>query len=191
MKKINLFILLSVFLSFHAYSQEDFCTMTAGISSGIPVYGQANLSQTSRTIDTDKRVIIGTFFNVNLNIIKQVTFFFGADLLSDLNWSDDTYKHFLHTGFPVGLKIYPGLGGLDLGLAYEFGFRADFLKTSSGIKTKKSQAWGNGFKLFLEYDFSRNNKIKYLPIIGSSWTFMPRGNYSYDNLLTFYIAANL
>ncbi|MCR5189287.1 MAG: hypothetical protein K6C97_10155 [Treponema sp.] len=191
MKKITLSILLSIFLCFAASAQEDFFTMNLGLSSGIPFYGSQTVSQTASEIDTDKRVIIGTFVNANFNIIEQVTFFFGADLLTDLNWKDSSYKHFLHTGFPVGLKIYPGLGGLDFGLAYEFGFRADFLKNSDGDRNNTSMAWGNGFKLFFEYNFAHTSDIKHLPIIGCSWTFMPRGNYSYDNLITFYIAGNL
>lgn len=150
-----------------------------------------NNTETKTEIKTDKRVIIGSFASLNLNVVKQVTFFTGCDFLADFNWAENLYAHHLHLGFPLGFKIYPGLAGLNLGLAYVLGFRADFTKTSSDYKTKNATAWGNGFKFLAEYNFAHDGFSKYLPTIGCSWTYMPRGNYEKDNLLTFYLAANL
>lgn len=190
MKKITLSILLSIFLCFAASAQEDLLTMNLGISSGIPFHGDQNQNLFATQIETDKRVIVGTFLNANLNLIKQVSFYIGAELLTDFNWKDYSYKHFLHTGFPLGIKVYPGLGGLNLGLAYELGFRSDFFQLPNGSSVNNSMAWGNGFKLHIEYNFAHTSKIKNLPIIGCSWNLMPRGNYSYDNLLVFYLGLN-
>jgi len=190
MKKITLSILLSIFLCFAASAQENLITMNLSLSSGIPFYGNQHLNTAASIIETDKRVIVGTALNANLNILKQVSFYLGAELLTDFNWNDYSYKHFLHTGFPLGIKIYPGLGGLNFGLAYELGFRSDFYQLPDGVKINNSMAWGNGFKLHIEYNFAHTSNIKQLPIIGCSWNLMPRGNYTYDNLLLFYLALN-
>ena len=191
MKKITCSILLSILITFFAISEEDFFRLSLGFSTGFPLYGSKTVNQTDYSIETEKRAIIGTFANINLNIIEQVTFFTGAEILADLNWSSSEYKHYLHAGFPLGIKIYPGLEGLNFGLAYELGFRSDFVKIKNGQRDNENKKWGNGFKVLVEYNFAHDSKLKYLPTAGCSWTFMPRGNYSYDNLIIFYIAANL
>ncbi len=214
MKKITCFFLLTIFATLFVFANENLFSVTVGLSSGIPFYSEnfsstatqaaasnpttsendqstKNKTEIKTEIKTDKRVIIGSFASLNLNVVKQVTFFTGCDFLADFNWSENIYAHRLHLGFPLGFKIYPGLAGLNFGLAYVLGFRADFTKASSDYKTKNITAWGNGFKFLAEYNFAHDGFSKYLPTIGCSWTYMPRGNYEKDNLLTFYLAANL
>ena len=190
MKKITCSVLLAFLLTFFAAAEEDFFSNTLGLSTGFPLYGSNTLSQDVNEIPSDKRVIIGAFYNFNINVIKQISFFAGADILCDFNWNADYYKHFLHTGIPVGLKIYPGLAGFSLGMAYEFGFRTDFIKYLTGEQKVLPTAWGNGFKFMIEYNFAHGTKYKHLPTIGCFWNFMPRGNYSFDNILSFYLAGN-
>lgn len=189
MKKLlcSLVLLSSLFVGLIA--EESLISFNAGLSSGIPFYGEDSLPEKSKDIDTDYRVIIGTFANLNINVIKQVSFFAGVDLLTDFNWKSKQYDHHLNMSFPLGFKIYPGLGGLDLGLAYTLGFRSDFSKSSKG-KSSNVASWGNGFKVLAEYNFAHEGKSKYLPTIGCSWNLMPRGNYSYDNIICFYLAEN-
>ena len=150
MKKITCSVLLAFLLTFFAAAEEDFFSNTLGLSTGFPLYGSNTLSQDVNEISTDKRVIIGVFYNFNINVIKQISFFAGADILCDFNWNADFYKHFLHTGIPVGLKIYPGLAGFSLGMAYEFGFRTDFIKYLTGEQKVLPTAWGNGFKFMID-----------------------------------------
>lgn len=183
--------LVSLFFVFSlTFASEKLISYSAGISSGIPFYGKNGLSEAQKEINPNYRVIIGTFANINLNIIEQVTFSAGAEILSDLNWQDDIYNNHLHVGFPLGFKIYPDIGGLNFGLAYDLGFRSDFYKNADGAIADNIASWGNGFKISMEYNFNHNGDLEYLPSLGCSWTLMPRGNYSYDNLITFYLAEN-
>lgn len=190
MKKLlcSLVLLFSVLTGLIA--KEGLISFNAGLSSGIPFYGSDALPEAAEKIDTQYRVIIGTFANININVIKQVSFFTGADLLADFNWQDKYYRNHLHMDFPLGFKIYPGLGGLDLGLAYTLGFRSDFLKSQSKGKSSNIASWGNGFKILIEYNFAHTGNSKYLPTIGCNWNLMPRGNNAYDNIITFYLAEN-
>lgn len=189
MKKLfcSLFILFSIFTSI--FSNENLISFNAGLSSGLLFYGENSLPKEADNIDTNYRVIIGSLANINLNVIKQVSFYAGTDILSDFNWKDNQYSNHLHVTFPLGFKIYPGLGGFNLGLAYTLGFRTDFIRNTS-TRTSNIAAWGNGFKIQMEYNFAHDSDMDYLPSVGCSWNLMPRGNYSYDNIITFYITEN-
>ena len=189
MKKLlcSLIVILGIFSV--SFAKENFVSFSAGLSSGIPFYGTDSVPESMNTINTDHRVIIGALTSININVIKQITFFGGGDILADFNWKDTSYAHHLHVSFPLGIKVYPGIGGLNLGLSYNLGFRSDFSKTISG-KQSNIAAWGNGFRLSVEYNFAHEGKSKYLPSIGCNWNFMPRGNNSYDNLIVFYITEN-
>lgn len=163
---------------------------TAGLSSGIPIYGTTLVKDSMDAIDNPNRIIIGTFANVNLNPIKYATFFTGVDLLADFCWNSDVNINLLHFDIPLGVKFYPGLGGFDFGLAYTLGFCGFMFKDSTNEKHSDSTPWGNGFKLLAEYDFSRNGKSKYYPILGVTWNLMPRGSDKYDNIISLYIAEH-
>lgn len=189
MKKLLCCLFVSISLFSISFAKESLFSFSAGLSSGIPFYGSESVPENIAIINTDHRVIIGSLFNMNVNVIKQVSFFGGGDILADFNWKDKNYAHHLHVSFPLGIKVYPGIGGLDLGLSYNLGFRSDFSKTSTS-KHSNIASWGNGFKFLIEYNFAHEGKSKYLPTIGCSWNLMPRGNYSYDNLVVFYIAEN-
>ena len=188
--KRNLTIIFTAFMFCTALSAtERLFSFSAGLASGVPIYGHDSVISTGKEIEKPNRVIIGTTLSVNLNLIKQVTFFTGGDVLWDLVWTSDEKANKTHVSFPLGIKIYPGLGGLDLGLAYTLGFRADSINTSeheyNGISS-----WGNGFKFLIEYNFAHEGNSNYYPTIGGYWNLMPRGNKSYDNLIVLYIAAN-
>ena len=191
MKKISIALIITLLVTSFATAEENFFSCSLGLSSGIPIYGSSSLSDDADKISTDSRIIAGAFLNLNLNPINQITFFGGAEVLSDLNWNNDSYKHFSHIGFPLGIKIYPGLGGLCFGIAYELGFRGEFLKDKEGKTSNEISSWGNGFKTVLEYNFSHIGKSNHYPTIGTSWNLMPRGHNAYDNIFQFYIAANL
>ena len=190
MKKL-LGLIFSFALCFTALSaKENFISFTAGLTSGFPIYGTNSVVSTGSEIEKGNRVILGTLTTVNLNVAEQVSFFVGNDLLWDLTWNASENSNKLHVSFPLGIKVYPNLGGLNFGLAYTLGFRNDRIKTTKNGSYNGSTVWGNGFKFHIEYNFAHDGAYRYLPSIGGYWNLMPRGKYSYDNLIVMYVAIN-
>lgn len=193
MKGIKIFLCAFFVFSFASMlpCEEKFLSVSAGISTGIPLYGSDEVAQLKSSFDHDSRVIIGSLATLNLNPMEQCTFFAGADVLCDFSWKGGQHLNFLHTAFPVGVKVYPGLGGLNLGLAYTLGFRTDFIKTENDGRKTKTDAWGNGFRFYLEYNFAHTSSFSHLPSCGVFWNLMPRGENAYDNIFALYLTANL
>ena len=190
MKKLAVFILAATLACSALSAKEGLFSGSAGLSSGLPVYGSNSVISTGSEIDKGNRVILGSTVALNLNVLKQITFYLGNDLVWDITWNASDKSSKLHVSFPLGIKVYPGIGGLNVGLAYTLGFRADNLKNSTIGTYNDITAWGNGFKFQVEYNFAHEGKSKYFPSIGTYWNLMPRGNNSYDNLIVLYISAN-
>ena len=184
----SVIIILLFFTSLSA--SERLFSVSAGLTSGVPIYGTNSVASTGSEIEKGNRVILGSLLSLNLNPLKQVTFYLGNDILWDITWNANDKSSKLHVSFPLGIKVYPGLGGLNVGLAYTLGFRADNIKVESIGEYNETSPWGNGFKFQVEYNFAHDGKSRYLPSIGGYWNLMPRGNDSYDNLIVLYIAAN-
>ncbi|MBP5519231.1 MAG: hypothetical protein J6X84_01450 [Treponema sp.] len=190
MKKLLILISTALMAILPLCAEESLFSFSAGISSGFPIYGKDSTISTGSEISNGNRVIIGTTAAINLNPIKHVSFYLGNDLLWDTTWNASEKSQKLHVSFPLGIKIYPGIGGLNCGLAYTLGFRYDNIKTDEAGEHNDSTPWGNGFKIQVEYNFAHEGSSKYLPSIGTYWNLMPRGNNSYDNLIVLYISAN-
>lgn len=189
--KRKLSVIFSIFILLSGLSaNERLFSFSAGLSSGVPFYGSNSVISTGSEIEKGNRVILGSLFSVNLNLIKQASFYLGNDNVWDITWNAQEKSSKLHVSFPLGIKIYPGLGGLNVGLAYTLGFRADSINSKAAGEHNGSTDWGNGFKLQAEYNFAHEGSSRYLPSIGGYWNLMPRGNDSYDNLIVLYIAAN-
>ena len=184
----SVIIILLFFTSLSA--SERLFSVSAGLTSGVPIYGTNSVASTGSEIEKGNRVILGSLLSLNLNPLKQVTFYLGNDILWDITWNANDKSSKLHVSFPLGIKVYPGLGGLNVGLAYTLGFRADNIKVESIGEYNETSPWGNGFKFQVEYNFAHDGKSRYLPSIGGYWNLMPRGHESYDNLIVLYIAAN-
>ena len=184
----SVIIILLLFTSLSA--SENLFSVSAGLTSGVPIYGTNSVASTGSEIEKGNRVILGSLLSLNLNPLKQVTFYLGNDILWDITWNANDKSSKLHVSFPLGIKVYPGLGGLNVGLAYTLGFRADNIKVESIGEYNETSPWGNGFKFQVEYNFAHDGKSRYLPSIGGYWNLMPRGHESYDNLIVLYIAAN-
>lgn len=121
---------------------------------------------------------VGAKLKATENISFCVNVYLGMDMLT--NFSD--FCLFLDYGFSGGVRIYPGFGGLNIGMEYVTGMRADSVK---GEKASTS-SWGNGFRFLLEYEFK--NIIKtFSPSLGFSWRRMPRGNNTADHILSLYL----
>ena len=184
----SVIIILLFFTSLSA--SERLFSVSAGLTSGVPIYGTNSVASTGSEIEKGNRVILGSLLSLNLNPLKQVTFYLGNDILWDITWNANDKSSKLHVSFPLGIKVYPGLGGLNVGLAYTLGFRADNIKVESIGEYNETSPWGNGFKFQVEYNFAHDGKSRYLPSIGGYWNLMPRGHESYDNLIVLDIAAN-
>ena len=190
MKKFAIIFFLIFTFCFTLSAKEDFFSFSAGLSSGVPVYGRNSVVSTGNEIEKGNRVILGSTIAANLNVLKQISFYLGNDILWDITWNASDKSSKLHVSFPLGIKIYPGIGGLNAGLAYTLGFRADNIKVQELGDYNAITPWGNGFKFQVEYNFAHEGKSKYYPSIGGYWNLMPRGNNSYDNLIVLYVAAN-
>ena len=190
MKKIVVLLISAALFCTALSAKERLFSFSAGLSSGVPVYGSNSVVSTGSEISKGNRIILGVNTAVNVNPIKQISFYLGNDTLWDLTWNASEKSHKLHVSFPLGIKVYPGLGGLNVGLAYTLGFRADAINTDEAGEYNGTTPWGNGFKFQIEYNFAHEGNSKYYPSIGGYWNLMPRGNDSYDNLIVLYITAN-
>ena len=190
MKKTIILIVTALLLCTSLSAKENLFSFSAGLTSGVPIYGSNSVVSTGSEIDKGNRVIIGSLVSVNLNVLKQISFYLGNDNIWDITWNAQEKSSKFHVSFPLGIKIYPGLGGLNLGLAYTLGFRADSINSKLAGEHNGTTDWGNGFKFQAEYNFAHEGSSRFLPSIGGYWNLMPRGNDSYDNLIVMYIAAN-
>lgn len=188
MKKI---VIIFTFLFFipHAFSQDsDFFNWDIGFATGIPFhYGESDTNISNFDANSLNRVLIGATSNFYFKIDDIAFIDFGIDSLFDFKWNSSDYANSIDYSFFGGVKIYPGLGGLNFSIAYCFGNRSDFLKID-GEKDIFQHSWGNGARFSLEYDFNYLKETTIKPIVGGYYRFIPRGNYVYDHILCAYVA---
>ena len=188
--KILLAILFTIILSSSPiFAQEsDLFSWDIGISTGIPFhYGESNSNISNFDANTLNRVLAGTTSNIYIKIADTAFVNLGIDSLFDFKWNASDYANSIDYTFFGGVKIYPGLGGLNFSIAYCFGSRSDFLKINDE-KDIFQHSWGNGARFSLEYDFNYLKATNIKPIVGGYYRFIPRGNYVYDHILCAYIA---
>ena len=188
-KKISILFILFLTGIYFSFAQEkslfggDF-----GIATGIPVYGNTDSPY-------NHRAILGCDGDVSLHLGQPLKLLLGYDFLADFNWDGDQRANHLDYCTWLGIKVYPGVGGLNSSLSYALGARTDFISEyyideNTGNKKKRSEveksAWGNGFRLSVEYDFHYGSSFKSLPALGFYYRMMPRGSNSYDNIFAFY-----
>ena len=129
------------------------------------------------------RVVLELDATAELVLHPNIRIALGSILLTDFKFKGDDRYHSLDYGFYSGLRIYPGLGGLRLGVDYNLGRRTDFIRMAV-LEDTYSTRWGNGFRFLLEYDF-KSGSTGLAPIIGGSWRHIPRGGSS-DHILSIY-----
>jgi hypothetical protein len=190
MKKIITLISTVILACSFLSANERLFSFTAGLSSGVPIYGANSVVSTGSEISQGNRIILGTNIAANVNPFEQVTFYLGNDTIWDYTWNASEKSSKVHLSIPLGIKIYPGLGGLNLGLAYTLGIRFDNVRTEETDEYNGVTPWGNGFKFQMEYNFVHEGNNHHIPSIGGYWNLMPRGNNAYDNLIVLYVAAN-
>jgi len=188
LKKIVI-IFTFLFLIPRAFSQDsDFFNWDIGFATGIPFhYGESDTNISNFDANSLNRVLIGATSNFYFKIDGIAFIDFGIDSLFDFKWTSSDYANSIDYSFFGGVKIYPGLGGLNFSIAYCFGNRSDFLKID-GEKDIFQHSWGNGARFSLEYDFNYLKATNIKPIVGGYYRFIPRGNYVYDHILCAYVA---
>lgn len=191
MKKIVLAVLFSFIVSFAFAENNKILGFDIGLCSGIPFYGSDEVVDANESIfDEDfRRIIIGADADVSISVGKPLKMVFGVDLMADIIWCGNNYSNHLDYAFWGGIKVYPGFGGFNASLAYTLGCRTDFVNNEVNDTVCRSSAWGNGFRIGVEYDFHYNSDFKCLPSIGTYYRFMPRGDKDYDNILAVYVNA--
>lgn len=190
LKKI-LFLTIFIFSLSFISAEESLFSFSAGITYGGIVYTDPEFQDINQSIGTPTPLNLGSSLYINLNPIKEITFFLGSDFFFSFNKKNDQFYNHLFLYIPFGVKVYPNLKGFAIGAAYVPGFRKDFIKTENYTESaSRLYNWTNGFKFSLEYNFAHSGKSKYLPTVGVFWTCMPRMNYQYDHLFAAYLHAN-
>ena len=130
MKKLLAILFTIILSSSPIFAQEsDLFSWDIGISTGIPFhYGESNSNISNFDANTLNRVLAGTTSNIYIKIADTAFVNLGIDSLFDFKWNASDYANSIDYTFFGGVKIYPGLGGLNFSIAYCFGNRSDFLK---------------------------------------------------------------
>ncbi len=87
----------------------------------------------------------------------------------------------------AGLRMYPGIGGMNIGVEYSLGCRQDYFRSGEEDGIVSFTPFGNGFRFIAEYDFSIHTS-GYAPVVGVAWRHMPRGNNESDNIFSLYVS---
>ena len=87
MKKFLSILIISLIACSALAATERLFSFSAGLSSGVPFYGADSVVSTGSEIEKGNRVIIGTLASINVNPIKQVSFYLGNDTLWDITWN--------------------------------------------------------------------------------------------------------
>lgn len=196
MKKFVLGLTAFFMLTGAAFSSSDGSTLFTNelsLGTGASIHNESSCEERKNLLSTSdyKRIITGITFTENLNISQPIKIIFGGETFFDFIWNKGSYYNTIDYSFFSGIKVFTGISGLNVSIAYVLGNRTDFYtlaQTSDGATPKKSdtKSWGNGFKLNVQYDFMQEKAAKFKPILGGYYRFVPRGNYSTDHVLCIY-----
>ena len=186
--KINKLIFLCLFfcVAFCGFSNESKVNFhwtigTAGIS-----YGDDSTKELVETLTNDEfsRMILSGELGFSIKLDKSIRFVTGGNIVYDLFMKNSQNASFLDYAFFGGLRVYPNLGGFNVGLEYNIGQRANFYNLEDFEVKSDLTNWGNGFRFVAEYDFSYYTE-GLAPVVGLSYRRMPRGGFA-DNFFSFY-----
>ena len=168
MKKY-LFAILFALIPFISFANDSqLFSNEISLGTGICIYGDSDLSGSLRKqllkSDDFKRIIVGVSDTVDINISEPIKILFGADTFTDFIWDNSEYYNTFDYSFSTGIKIFPGIEGLNVGISYCLGNRTDFYKIkdqkNNTEKKVKTASWGNGYKISIQYDFMTNKDTK-------------------------------
>jgi hypothetical protein len=215
MKKILISAFLTIFVLAGAMANSNsLFTTEVSLGTGISIYDTSSDTLRKELLSQKdyKRVIAGLTLDTNLNISDPLKIMFGAEAFSDFLWLKPDYYNTLDYAFFTGIKVFPNKTGLNFSISYVLGNRSDFyteqVKTPTGEldgegnpvvdengdpatknvlkKQNDTKAWGNGFRISIQYDFMLNKKSTVKPIIGGYYRCVPRGDYNRDHILSIY-----
>ena len=190
--KKKLFIFTAFLFLWEAFSfNGNKISLKTSIYSQVPLYGSSDINNLNNSLNQGdfKRIIAGTFVDFDVRICDYIKFTTGADAACDFIWGGSDYFHHLNYSFFAGLKIFPFDGiGLNFNASYALGNRIDF-KNVSGEEDNGVifSAWGNGFRLGIEYNILFWKTLAVYPVVGAFYEFFPRGNYTKDNMFAVYV----
>ena len=173
-------ILSAVLLSFSlpAFSKTGF---EFGIGSGYVFYGSQEVKDRNKALGDSNQSILTTDALILVPLTQNVLFSFGNDAIFDFRWKGSHHINLVDYSFLMGVRAYPGLGGLFLSVDYALGRRTDFISDENEDEVTSTK-WGNGFKCMLGYDFSYHLN-DFAPVLCAGIKSMPRGG-SRDTSLT-------
>lgn len=189
MKKSLLFAFLMMFASGLAFSNSSsFFTTEVSLGTGISIYDSNGDSLRKDLLSQKdyKRIVAGLTLDTNLNISDPLKIMFGAEAFSDFLWNSPQYYNSLDYAFFTGIKVYPNKTGLNISISYVLGNRTDFFTNDELEKQNDTKAWGNGFRIAIQYDFMMNKATKIKPVVGGYYRCLPRGDYNRDHILCIY-----
>ena len=187
MKKTVIKFLLILSTAAWAFcSEHTLFTPEISLGTGISIYDdKADTSRKTILNNSDfKRIVAGLTLDTDINISDSIKLLFGAEVFGDFLWEGNTYYHSADYAFFSGIKIFPKVAGLNFSIAYTLGNRTDFYNIEE--KTSQTKAWGNGFRLAVQYNFMKEAEYKVKPHVGAYYRCVPRGNYNTDHSLSIY-----
>ena len=187
MKKLLFTMIFILSLSLSSFANENtFFTPEISLGTGVSIYDdKADTNRKLLLNDSDfKRIIVGLTLDTDLNISEPIKVLFGSEAFCDFLWSGGRYFHTIDYAFFAGIKIFPNVKGLNFSISYTLGNRADFSELEE--KETSSKAWGNGFRLAVQYNFMQQKDYKIKPHAGAYYRCVPRGNYNTDHSLCLY-----
>ena len=187
MKNLKLvFIGLFLILTFNVFANESKVNFHWGIGPAGIVYGDDSTKELTKTLTRNdfSRLILSGEIGYSIKLDKSIRFIAGGNLVYDCLMKNSQNASFLDYAFFGGLRVYPNLGGFNVGLEYNIGQRANFYNLVDYEATSGLTNWGNGFRFVTEFDFSYYTE-GLAPVVGLSYRRMPRGGFA-DNFFSFY-----
>lgn len=177
-----------------------FCTVTTifaydrapfdwNISASAVSYGSGDVTRAVKAVTsgTYTHLVLSGAVGSSLKLDENLFATVSCTPVADLYTSDTGEAVFLDWCGNAGLRLYPGLGGLNVGVEYSIGIRQDIIRTKNATPDTGFTPWGNGFRFISEYDFA--SQIEgFGPIVGITWRHMPRGNKTSDNIFSLYLS---
>ena len=129
MKKLKLvFIGLFLILTFNGFANDSKVNFHWGIGTAGILYGDDSTKELTKTLTNDEfsRMILSGELGFSIKLDKSIRFVTGGNVSYDLFMKNSQNASFLDYAFFGGLRVYPNLGGFNVGLEYNIGQRANF-----------------------------------------------------------------
>ena len=187
MKKVKLILVLIILsICCKVFADDSISRFHWALGTAAVSYGDSETDSAVEYLsDNDyARLIFSGELGYSFKLDEMIRFIVGGNLVYDSFWKKSQSVFYLDYAVFGGVRVYPGLGGLNFGLEYNTGRRSNFYKLEDISVDSSSTNWGNGFRFVTEYDFSVNTS-GYAPVVGFSYRRMPLGGFA-DNFFTFY-----